>query len=219
MEFLKFIRSLEELLYEVMTWLLFYPRTLWRVVRHPLTVAAKAEAEMDEPPEKQFVDLVSPPLFLMLTILLAHALEIALHQNSVTTRSDLSRALMASETNLLIFRAIAWSFFPLLMAWALLVKQGRVVDRETLRRPFFLQCLFASPFTAGIAIATALGRLDFAIASGVVALTTIAWYFSVQTRWFHMRLGLSRGRAFLLALWVFLLALTIDLAVAAAIFA
>jgi hypothetical protein len=36
MEFLKFIRSLEELLYEVMTWLLFYPRTLWRVLRHPI---------------------------------------------------------------------------------------------------------------------------------------------------------------------------------------
>ncbi|SFN34385.1 hypothetical protein [Variovorax sp. OV329] len=33
MEFLKFIRSVEELLYE-MTWLLFYPRTLWRCVVH-----------------------------------------------------------------------------------------------------------------------------------------------------------------------------------------
>ena len=43
MEFLKFIRSLEELLYEVMTWMLFYPRTLWRVLRRPLALAAQAE--------------------------------------------------------------------------------------------------------------------------------------------------------------------------------
>lgn len=29
------LRSIEELLYEVMTWLIFYPRTMWQVIRHP----------------------------------------------------------------------------------------------------------------------------------------------------------------------------------------
>lgn len=218
MEFLKFIRSLEELLYEVMTWLLFYPRTLWRVVRHPLQLAATAEAEMDAPPEKQFIDLVSPPLFLMLTILLVHALEIALHQSHITTQSDLARTLIASETNLLVFRAIAWSFFPLLMASALLHRQGRPVDRETLRRPFFLQCLFAAPFITGISVATAAGRLAFPIVSAVVASATIAWYLGVQTLWFHPRLAMPRSRAFVLVLSVFGLSVAVAFAVGVAIF-
>ena len=40
MDFLKIIRSLEELLYEVMTWLVFYPRTMWRIVARPALAPA-----------------------------------------------------------------------------------------------------------------------------------------------------------------------------------
>ena len=36
MDFVKILRAFEEFLYEVLTWLLFYPRTLWRVTRRPL---------------------------------------------------------------------------------------------------------------------------------------------------------------------------------------
>ena len=35
MDFLKIVKSIEELLYEVMAWLVFYPKTLWRVIAHP----------------------------------------------------------------------------------------------------------------------------------------------------------------------------------------
>ncbi len=173
---------------------------------------------MDAPPEKQFIDLVSPPLFLMMSILLAHAVEIALHQSSVTTVSDLARTLIASETNLLIFRAISWSFFPLLMASALLQRQARPVDRETLRRPFFLQCLFASPLVTGVSVANAFGRLSHPIVSAVIACATVAWYLGVQTLWFHTRLDVSRSRAFLLALSVFTLAVAIVLVIGVTIF-
>ncbi len=40
MSFFQILRSVEDFLYEVMTWLVFYPRTLWRVIRHPRTMAA-----------------------------------------------------------------------------------------------------------------------------------------------------------------------------------
>ena len=36
MDFMRILRSLEEFLYEVMTWLVFYPRTMWRALRHPI---------------------------------------------------------------------------------------------------------------------------------------------------------------------------------------
>ena len=36
MNVLTILRSVEELLYEVMSWLLFYPRTLFMTLRHPL---------------------------------------------------------------------------------------------------------------------------------------------------------------------------------------
>jgi hypothetical protein len=45
MDFIKVIRSLEELLYEVMTWLVFYPRTMWRIVAHPAATTRYSEDE------------------------------------------------------------------------------------------------------------------------------------------------------------------------------
>jgi hypothetical protein len=39
MDFMRILQSLEEFLYEVMSWLVFYPRALWRTLRHPVAVA------------------------------------------------------------------------------------------------------------------------------------------------------------------------------------
>ncbi len=36
MNFFNLLQSLDELLYEVMSWLVFYPITLWRTLVHPL---------------------------------------------------------------------------------------------------------------------------------------------------------------------------------------
>jgi hypothetical protein len=52
-DFLKIIRSLEELLYEVMTWLVFYPRTMWRIVAHPLATTAYSEHEQTDTAAEQ----------------------------------------------------------------------------------------------------------------------------------------------------------------------
>lgn len=35
MDFMKILKSLEEALYEVMVWLVFYPFTMWQVMTRP----------------------------------------------------------------------------------------------------------------------------------------------------------------------------------------
>ena len=40
MDFMKIIESLDEALYTVMCWLIFYPMTLWRAVARPLDMMA-----------------------------------------------------------------------------------------------------------------------------------------------------------------------------------
>ncbi|MGL1102727.1 hypothetical protein ACSTLM_00775, partial [Vibrio parahaemolyticus] len=61
MPFLIFLKSFEVLLYEIMTWLVFYPRTLWRSARHPLRMMERADTELKLAPAEQFRDVVSPP--------------------------------------------------------------------------------------------------------------------------------------------------------------
>src|SRR5262249_1355302 len=145
MDFFKIVKSVEELLYEVMSWLFFYPRTLWLVIRHPSQMMKYSEIEQAEAPEQQYVDTLSPPLFLMLSILIAHGIEIAMHER-IVLHNGLAEELVKSHEYLLMLRAIAFSIVPLMFAVALLKGLGRTVDREKLRGPFYSQCYVAAPF-------------------------------------------------------------------------
>jgi hypothetical protein len=67
--FMQWLRSLGDLLYEVMSWLIFFPVTLWRALTHPLRMMAYVDNELGQPAEEQFVDTLNPPLFLVLGFL------------------------------------------------------------------------------------------------------------------------------------------------------
>ena len=45
MDLIRLLRSLEEFLYELVGWLVFYPRTLWRVLVRPGGVAQYTRRE------------------------------------------------------------------------------------------------------------------------------------------------------------------------------
>ena len=45
MDFMKWLNSLDELLYEVMSWLLFFPLTLWRAIFRPFEIMGEVERQ------------------------------------------------------------------------------------------------------------------------------------------------------------------------------
>ena len=45
MHFMQLLKSLDELLYEVMSWLVFFPLTLWRTLTQPITMMEYAESQ------------------------------------------------------------------------------------------------------------------------------------------------------------------------------
>lgn len=186
MDFLRIVRSLEEFLYEVMSWLVFYPRTMWRAIRHPLQILRYSEAEMSDQPDKQFTDLLSPPLFLMITILLSHAIEVGSHQSLPAPTTSLGKELMASEQNLLILRSILFAIYPLMFAMRRLKRQKLPLDRETLRKPFFAQCYIAAPAALVLGIAAILVRaqaVEAQLAGVLVTVIAVGWYVGVEAAW------------------------------------
>ena len=78
MNFMAFLNSLDELLYEVVSWLVFYPLTLWRAAIHPWTMMRYADTELADTPDERFTDVLSPPKFLLITLLISHGVELAL---------------------------------------------------------------------------------------------------------------------------------------------
>jgi hypothetical protein len=209
MERLRF-RSIGDTLYEMTLWMLFYPRTLWRVLLRPVEVDCTRDGEPDE----AFADLVSPPLFLMISILLAHVL-------GLTMRAEFGEPADPFDIGPLIFRVMAFSLLPLVMAVGTLRREGWPVDRQTLQRPFYLQCFYAAPFAVSASVAMALGGSPappVRMAGVALGVAAVAWYLSVETRWVQSRLAVGRLRAFGVALRLFAGALFCCLALALMIF-
>ena len=207
MDFIKVIRSLEELLYEVMTWLVFYPRTMWRIVAHPAATTRYSEDEQADAPAEQYTDTLSPPLLLMLTILIAHGFELGMGAKMPETKTAVAKALFGSEQNLLMLRALVFSIFPLVAATTLLGRRQLVLDRTTLRAPFFSQCYLTAPFALVISVAGVLVRMApgaAKLAGAALALAGIVWYLGVETGWFRRQLDVGNASAFLVAVGIFL---------------
>lgn len=146
MDLMRLLRSLEEFLYELIGWLVSYPRTFWRILRHPGAIARYTRKELAEPPEQQFQETISPVLMLILSVVLAHAMEMALRLPTQQTESPLGRLLFGTEQSLLLTRSIIFCFYALGAALGTLIRERKPITRETLREPFSVQAFLACPF-------------------------------------------------------------------------
>lgn len=209
MDLMKILRSFEEFLFEAVTWLYFYPRTLVRIVRRPLAMMDYADAEDAEPEQSRFNDGLSPPVLLLISLVLANTVGWAAHIALPADASPLSKALFDSQQNLLFFRCLIFSLVPLVAALTLLNRQGVPVSRETLRRPFYAQCYLAAPFALALSLGViGLQRGGVYADAGLAAIVVFtAWLLVIQSLWFREHLRLPAAAAFGTAAWALLRAL------------
>jgi hypothetical protein len=221
MGFFQILRSVEDLLYQVMTWLVFYPRTLWQVIRHPVRMIDYSDREQGDAPDQQYIDTLSPPLFLMLTILISHGIELALQTRIDTPKAGVGKLLLDSEENLLMLRSILFSIYPLTFAVGLLKRSDRQLDRNTLRAPFFSQCYLGGLLAFLVSVATIISRAKFPDAQWIGAIIAVAvtiWFVWVQSKWFAQHLKIARFRATMIAIRTFVKASIINSAIASLFF-
>ena len=192
---MKIIESLDEALYSVMSWLVFYPVTLWRTLVHPQRMMDYADREVSDRPDAQYEDAIRPPLFLFLTLLISHGLEVATAaRNPLLSDTHGLAVLVDSDLALLALRMLLFSLFPLMMAVRLLQRQRTQLTHASLRRPFYGQCYTAAPFALLLGIGSLSGSQSFPGAGGVAAVTIgagVLWYFAAQTRWFARKRSVS----------------------------
>lgn len=222
MDFMKLLRSFEDFLFEAATWLIFYPLILWRILTRPLRTMAYSDAQQASSEERRYDDAISPPLVLVLTVVLLNVAGAALHSDAPKATSALGKALFGSPETLALVRSLVFSLAPLVAAATLLRRKGVHLSRETLRGPFYAQCYLAAPcaimVSAGLAI---FRRPDISdLAGAALVLVGTGWFVVTQTRWFARKLEISWPRALgvavwaLVEAWAYLLALLIPLALA-----
>jgi hypothetical protein len=194
MDFMRLLKSLEELLYEVMVMLVFFPRTLYLTIWHPQRMMDYADTELGDVQSEQYSDTLSPPLFLMICLAIGHGIEVAI---GAPARSQLP-SFMSDAQNLLMFRVFMFSLLPLVLSLRLLSRLHIALDRETLRPVFYSQCFVTAPLTLAIAVATNLWQLgdDTGVLVGhAIFWGSLTWYLAQQTLWFRAKLGIGMLRA------------------------
>lgn len=192
MDFMRLLKSIEELLYELVSWVIFYPLTLWRIIRHPLATLAYAERELQQPEEQQFDDSVSPPILLLISLGLVHMLS-----RTVVENAPQLTGIFADERNLLAFRAIMFSMFPLLFSLIQLRVERVRVTRSIFKPIFYAQCYATVPFVLSITLGILFMSDQTDMASMLVGLglmiAGLVWYGVVQALWLSMSSKLHIG--------------------------
>jgi hypothetical protein len=193
MDLLKILRSFEEFLFEAVSWLVFYPLTLWRILRGPVAAMDYSDREQSDSEEHRYDDALSPPLFLLATIVLANLISLALHVPPPPEVSTVTRTLFASQQNLILFRSLAFSLIPLVAAVTLLRHEKKRISRETLRPPFYAQCYLAAVCAAFVSVGGSIFQrpeLPNAVGAAIMIAGT-CWFLFVQSHWFARRLNIA----------------------------
>jgi hypothetical protein len=214
MDFRRVLQSLEEFLYEAMSWLVFYPRSLWRTLRHPVSMALYTQEQLALERDQQFKEVVGPPLMLILTVVVAHVIELTYSAPAPSVTSAIGKELFSSEQATIATRSIAYCLFALFGALGLLWRQQVPIDRESLRAPFYLHCYLLAPFALGLAIAVAMGDASgdgWHVSGAALGGISCLWYVVAQTRVYCELLQTTAVRAGALAVGANLVATVVIL--------
>ena len=204
MDFMGLLRSVEDILFEIVSWLYFYPRTFLLSLFRPQRMMAYADDELDDRPQARYESTINPPVFLMITIAMASSVsDFILGPEAVAQAIKDSPEFLRDWKNDLMFTAFIFSIYPLLLSIDLLRHRKIAIDRTSLRPPFYSQCFVAAPFGLANYVALAFMSDDTyeyeilgAFYDGVyigfpIFLLTLAWYTVQQARWFRRELGTS----------------------------
>ena len=207
--FIIFLKSFEEFLYELMSWLVFYPRTLWRSLRFPLKMMKRCETDLKLPPSEQFRDVVSPPIFLLLTVIAANGLEMAVVGNNPLIDKGIGLAsLITDNTTLILFELIVAATLPVISGAFALRAMRRPLDRDTLRPLFYAQCFVTAPVVLLCSMAETLTRLPSPTANipaTILFVVAAIFYIGIEAAWFdrESKRGISSGLLWAAASFVF----------------
>ncbi len=195
MPFVQLLKSLDELLYELMSWFLFFPITLWRLLTRPLAMMRYAEDQLALENGQQFRSTLTPPVMLILTIAAIECVGLAVQGTNaiVASRHGLAR-LINDDTSLLLLRLALFGSFALVLAARKVQRSDVDLDRDTLKPAFYAQCYAIAPFALLLSVGTTAASQPYPaahIGAGIAIAAAFLFYLIVEVRWFRRELAQS----------------------------
>ena len=103
MDFMKLLKSFEDFIFEAASWLIFYPLTLGRIMLHPLKTMDYSDREQTDDNDHRYDDALSPPLVLMVTIVISNFVSAAAHIPPPDATSAVLKTITSTEQSLILF--------------------------------------------------------------------------------------------------------------------
>lgn len=137
----KILQSLEEAIFEIMSWIMLLPKTLFEVIFKPRKAIAYVKSEWNkEKSEARFDEFLSPIFFWILVAVLP------LTYTFLTEKELQEGGIFAvfSENKLLLGAAIAALPLLVYVTWIELIN-NRPIRKSALQQMFYVQCYITSP--------------------------------------------------------------------------
>lgn len=208
MDIFKLSQSLDELIFDVMMWVIFYPYTLFRVLIWPGRMIDYVTAELRKNPEKDeiFDRGISPPLFLFLSIVIAWMVSPDVGGLlQLQSQTALAKAVNDSSITMLTYRLAEFCVFPFAGALIYEWRTEGAISRESFRRPFFQQAYLCGPLAIVLSVSSVLtlkfkNDVDILAYSAIALIVVMAWYLWTQIVFFRRTMDSGRGGAVFWAL-------------------
>lgn len=187
-------KVIEQGIYDVMMWILFFPLTLGRMIIRPRKTLAYVREQALEDPDLAFTDAMRPAIFLAIAIIIGNFFS---PDDFETLRkaapNEFGKAIYATWMTAAAFSVVAACLIPLVGALLLDLLTPGKITRATMRIPFDQQCYIGAPSTLAFALLAGVGAQIFGvIGSHGVASALSAWLIGVEYVYFRDNSELSR---------------------------
>jgi len=136
----KILQALEDVIFEIMAWLMLLPKTLIQVIFAPVKAIKYVSAEWEKKPDERFDEFLSPIVFWIIVAVLplTYTLlsEKELQQGGILT--------IFLEDKIFLGAGIASLLLLVYVTWIELIN-NRPLRKSALKKMFYVQCYITSP--------------------------------------------------------------------------
>lgn len=202
----------EQFLYKAMIAATFFPRTIYRMIRHPVGTATYVHEQLDLPRDIRFEGMVKPPILLLLTLCIANLLYPKDDVTKGIFSADSAFGSCTSEPVCSLAWAAMYLAFALSGSLIWVVLERRSMTSINLKAPFYIHCYLLSPYallSSLLTLVACTGHVLTILVSAALSLALMIWIFAAQTMIYSNLLRMSKWQGFFLIVLVWLLSAVI----------
>lgn len=159
MDFSKTLKSIEDVVYEVMVWILFLPKTLFRVTFQPKWGMDYILEEFNpkKEPDDRFDEYLSPVLLWLITTVIPFSLVLVFSGELKEGESVFAKAVSSDN---FLKSALYMMIVPFVYIVSIEMKNKQSIRRSSLKRAFYKHCYALTP---GLWLTAIFSIMGFAI--------------------------------------------------------